>query len=220
MAVYIHNKTGAAKTYSGQEVAANSYYLIPSNFSFDFSTDNTLLADIVSGDVAISKDGNTDLSGVSTQIDWLKGFDPTPRDSAGRPYYVQSPFTDKKIASGKLYRRAHGNKHSVTPGDSSFNFVIPYNQVKINEAQILWGFEGITVDFEVFDTAQGTYSGVPNFKLNQFGFGLGVAKDYFEDISSYDADLYLGMIIKCTFHNPTQITKEVCVNLVLHEVKP
>lgn len=220
MAVYIHNKTGSAKIYSGQEIPANSYYLVPSNFIFDFSTDDSLLSDIISEAIAISKDGTIDISGVSNQLDWLKGFDPTPRDSSGRPYFVQSPFTDKKIATGKLFRRAHGAKHTIVPGDSALNFVVPYNQVKINEAQILWAFEGITIDFEVFDTAQGTYSGVPNFKLNQFGFGLGVAKDFFEDVSSYDADLYIGMIIKCTFHNPTVITKEVCVNLVLHEIKP
>lgn len=220
MTRYIHNKTASVKTYAGQEVPANSYYQIPANLLFDFSTDNSLLEDITADSIAISKDGIVDISGLSAQIDWLKGFDPTPRDSSGRPYFVQSPFTDKKISSGKLFRRVHGIKHTITPGDSVLNFTIPYNQVKINEAQILWAFEGITVDFEVYDTAQGTYSGIPNYKLNQFGFAIGVAKDFFEDKSSYDADLYVGMIVKCTFHNTTSTTKEVCVNLVLHEIKP
>ena len=84
MTRYVHNKTNAAKTYSGQEVAANSYYEIPSNLLFDFSTDDTLLSDIASGDSAISKDGSTDISGVSAQIDYLKNGVQEPRDPANR----------------------------------------------------------------------------------------------------------------------------------------
>lgn len=84
MTRYVHNKTNAAKTYSGQEVAANSYYEIPANLVFDFSIDDALLADITSGDVAISKDGATDISGISNQIDFLKNGVQEPRDLANR----------------------------------------------------------------------------------------------------------------------------------------
>lgn len=84
MTRYVHNKTNSAKTYSGQEVPANSYYEIPNNLVFDFATFDTLLVDIASGDVAISKDGTTDISGVSAQIDYLKNGVQEPRDPANR----------------------------------------------------------------------------------------------------------------------------------------
>lgn len=84
MTRYVHNKTNAAKTYTGQEIPANSYYEIPSNLLFDFSTDDDLLTDITSGDAAISKDGVTDISGVSAQIDYLKNGVQEPRDLANR----------------------------------------------------------------------------------------------------------------------------------------
>lgn len=84
MTRYVHNKTSSTKTYSGQEISANSYYEIPSNFIFDFSTDDTLLSDIASGDSAISKDGATDISGVSNQIDYLKNGVLEPRDLTNR----------------------------------------------------------------------------------------------------------------------------------------
>lgn len=84
MARYVHNKTQSTKTYSGVEISASSFYEIPGNLIFEFSSCDDLLSDITSGDVAISEDGSTDLSGVSNQIDFLKNGFLEPRDSSGR----------------------------------------------------------------------------------------------------------------------------------------
>lgn len=135
-----------------------------------------------------------------------------------------SPFASKLFGSKKLFRRVHGipftlNNSSVDSGITVVDFTIPYAQAKITAAEILWTPEGIFIDFEVYDTSTGTYSTVPNHKLNQFAFGLALSKDYHEDTSDYDADLYGGMIIRATFHNSTSITKAMAINFILHEVK-
>jgi hypothetical protein len=160
------------------------------------------------------------LDNSSDQIDFETNFIPKANVKIGQ----MSPFSSKTFGSKKLFRRVHGvgftlNDSNTNSGITVVNFTIPYSQVKITEAEILWAPEGIFVDFEVYDTAVGTYSTIPNFKLNQFGFGLGVAKDVFCDDSSYDADLYGGMVIRATFHNNTNATKTMCVNFILHEVK-
>lgn len=84
MARYIHNKTGSARTYCGQEIPANNFYIIPSNLVFDFSSDDAILSDIASELIAVSKDGSTDISGVSEQIDYLKNGVQEPRDMTNR----------------------------------------------------------------------------------------------------------------------------------------
>lgn len=130
------------------------------------------------------------------------------------------PFASKSLADGRrLFRRLHGSTLTLAAsGDTVFSYTIPYATVKINAAEILWCPEGVTVDFKVKDNASGTYSGVPNYTLNQFGFGVTVSQDYYQDHSEYEADLFAGMVIEFTFHNSTATTKTIGVNLTLHEV--
>lgn len=84
MARYIHNKSQSAKTYSGVEIASSSFYEIPGNLIFEFSTCDSLLSDIANDVVAMSEDGSTDISGTSNQIDFLKNGFVEPRDASGR----------------------------------------------------------------------------------------------------------------------------------------
>lgn len=151
----------------------------------------------------------------------MEGYIPE-RDSAGNIIAAPpAPFAAKSVAAGKMFRRVHGVTATLAAeGDTAIELVVPYNLAKINEIVVLWCPEGVTVDFEVFDTPTGAISTVPNAKLNQFGFGAGVAKDNFRDRSDYDADLIKDMKLKATIHNPTTTTKTVCVNFILHEVKP
>lgn len=134
--------------------------------------------------------------------------------------YLQNlPFDSKKLSDGKsLFRRVHGVKQTLS-GDTDFDLVIPYNQCKINGLEIVWAPAGLQVDLKVYDTPTGTISTVPNYMLNQFGFGTGVAKDFYEETSNYDADLIKDMKVKCTILNPDSLTDTICVNFILHEVK-
>jgi hypothetical protein len=72
---YIHNVSGGEKYYQGSPVADAAFFLIPLDKWPNYATDDTLLADIVLGDVFISKDGINDIvEGISAQTDYLKGI--------------------------------------------------------------------------------------------------------------------------------------------------
>lgn len=63
MAKYIHNVSGGTKTYRGREVLDDAYLLIPDNESSQYSSDSTLISDIVSGDAKMSRDGSSEVTG-------------------------------------------------------------------------------------------------------------------------------------------------------------
>jgi len=156
------------------------------------------------------------------------GFIPD-RDSSGNIIQQQSPFSAKVIKDGKLFRRLHGSTFTLNAsGDTVHEITVPYLKCKINKLELLWFPEGVTVDFEVLDTedcaiqiAMGVpeQDRVPNAMLNQFSFGAGIRTNYHEDTSEYDADLIQDMKIRITLHNPTIVTKTVCINSVFHEIK-
>lgn len=121
------------------------------------------------------------------------------------------PFDAKWVQSGKLFRRVHGIEQALVADENVLWFDITYAICKINKVAFLWFPEGIKANFEIY-APDGTT------KLNQFGFNVGIAKDFFEDTSNYDADLISGLKIKVSFNNQTGSTKNICVNFYLHEV--
>lgn len=129
------------------------------------------------------------------------------------------PFASKELANGdKIFRRNHGYTHFLTVGTSSFEVVVPF-KCKINEAEVLYCPEGVSVDFKVLDTAAGSYSGVPNYMLDQFGYAVNVSKDYYKDKSDFEADLYPGMRIVVVLNNTSAIEKTIGFNIVFCEIK-
>lgn len=127
------------------------------------------------------------------------------------------PFGSKTLPDGKkLYRRKHGYTFSQTAGTVTHEIVVPYAFCKTNHAELVGCPEVCLANFKVLDTAEGTYSGVPNALLNQFGFDVNVAKDAFRDIAEYEADLYTGMRIVIELTSATAFT--FGVNIVFHEV--
>ena len=146
------------------------------------------------------------------------------KDAEGNVITRMVAFTAKSDPTTglKLFRRVHGITCNLTSeGNTEVIFSVPYNQCKVNEVNIVWCPEGVQVDFQVLDTPTGTISTIPDYMLNQFGFDVNVSKDYFEDISSYDADLIKDMQLKIIFKQKSGYTstKEVGINIVLHEMK-
>jgi hypothetical protein len=157
----------------------------------------------------IYKDGNPD------QVD----FETNYKTSANKPLYQlgQQPFASKQIGSKKLYKRVHGVKSVLIPGDNVISFTIPYAWAKINGIELVGGENLDVVSLAVLDSATGTYSTFPNAQLNQFGFQINVSKDYYQFKSEFDADLYLGMQVKITYTSLS--AKSVGVNFILNELK-
>jgi hypothetical protein len=134
---------------------------------------------------------------------------------------LQLPFASKELPNGKkLYRRKHGYLVTLAANGNTEKLIeVPYVSAKINEAEIVWAPEGVSVDMMVIDNALGTFSGTPNATLDQFGFDVAIEVNHFKDISQYDADVYQSMVIKFVLKNPTATTKTVGINMVFHEVK-
>lgn len=131
---------------------------------------------------------------------------------------LNTPFASKELPTGeRLFRRKHGFTHLLTVGTSTFETTVPF-KCKVNQAEIIHAPEGVTCDFKILDTAVGSYSGYPNYVLNQFGYSVNIAKDYFADTSQFEADLYAGMRIAVVFNNTTASEKTIGVNIVYYEV--
>lgn len=145
------------------------------------------------------------------------------RDSSGNVLApASSPFYSKKVDGGKsVFQRVHGMELSLngTTNAQAFTFVVPYLECKITGVNVVGAVLGDKLDFNVKDTATGTVSGVPNYKLNQFGFEVFPAADFYKHESGYDADLFAGLQIEVVITPTNTDTRSVYLNLILHELK-
>jgi hypothetical protein len=160
-------------------------------------------------DCSLAQDAGTDC------VDFETNYKP----GANKITSIQTgAFSSKVLPNGKkLYVRNHGVQQTVTAGSNTINFTIPYAWAKMTEAEIINGEALDYIDFKVYDTAQGTYSGVPNYMLNQFGFSVNVSPNFYQRVSNYDADCYQGMIFRLIYNSVS--AKTVGINLILNEVK-
>lgn len=117
----------------------------------------------------------------------------------------------------KLYARNTGLRYPVTAGSNELIYTATYPWVKMTGVECVWCETGDYVDFAVYDTATGSYSGYPNVMLNKFAFTINLPKDYYKRDSKFDADLYPGMVIKMTYYSTS--AKTVGINLIMDEVK-
>jgi len=80
VAIIIKNIDSVSHTYAGQEILSESSYVVQLAEVANFASDENLLADILDNKAQINN-GTEDISGVSNQIDYLKGIDTSPKDS-------------------------------------------------------------------------------------------------------------------------------------------
>ena len=135
-------------------------------------------------------------------------------------FVKREPFSAKVLPDGsKLFRRKHGYSILVDALSSKDLIVtIPYDSCKINKLEIIDANPLDTIDLIILDSVDGTYTSVPNYELNQFGFDVQLSALLYSDKSDYDAELYKGMQLKIVYKNKTQNTKKVGVNVILHEM--
>jgi len=128
-----------------------------------------------------------------------------------------APFAAKTIGGKNLFSRITGKKFTLTAGANTCLFTVPYAAMKFNGVEIVGCEAGDYVDLYVLDSTTGTYTTVPNYQLNQFGFTVYQPKDYYERHSNYDADLYINMQIKAAYNSVS--AKDIYINYILHELK-
>lgn len=128
MGKWIHNLSEEQKEYQGKLIDPSSYYQIPSNLLGEFQSDETLLSDILLGHILLSSNGTTDIvGGASSQIDFLKDVDITPRDVDG------SPLSRVKVTKSGWHYQLHCIEfstskrvvdHSTHEDESDINFCV------------------------------------------------------------------------------------------------
>lgn len=149
----------------------------------------------------------------------LTDFDTNYKSSANKEEInTISTFTSKALSNGKkLYARNTGIQASLSSGSNTITYTATLAWAKFVGAEVVNSEALDTVDFKVYDDANGTYSGVPNRLLNQFGFTVNLPKDYYVRIANYDADIYVGMVIEVTYTSIS--TKTIGINFIMNEVK-
>lgn len=147
------------------------------------------------------------------QADWEDNFKSAATTLPAR----QSPFAEKTVGGKSLFNRTEGKEFSVSVGDNDLIYTISWPTVKFTGIEIINGEVGDVVNLKVLDSTTGTYTTVPNYQLNQFGFTVNLPDGFYKRESRYDADLYYGMQIKIELNTAT--ARDVRINYVIHEVK-
>jgi hypothetical protein len=130
-------------------------------------------------------------------------------------------FGAKTFLSGttfkKLFARNTGKPFAVTTGSNDLSYTATYPWAKITGLECIGAEIGDYAELRVYDNASGTYSGVANALLNQFGYTLYLAKDYYRRDSKFDSDIYVGMVLKITYNSISN--KNVYINYLMDEAK-
>ena len=211
--IIIKNISGQTKIWCGKSFVDQEELVVPLDSNFTKWTQNeALLIAIANGEAQVGN-GSQWFSDVNLGINWLKGT-----GNVDIPAFASKTLN---VTGQKLYRRKHGVAGSSIAAESSgiISLVVPYAQAKIDKIEIIGGRVGDSVDLKVYDTPTGTISTVPNYMLNQFGFGVFVCDNFYVDKSNYDADLIQDMKIELTYHN-NHATDAIVpyLNVVLHQV--
>jgi len=187
-------------------IAGSNYYMKAFDNYFQFEC-------LVPNDPLIS----SETVDFETNFKALGNVKPSPNVS------VQSitPFGAKsQIINGvlkKFFARNTGLQQDVTTGSNEILYTISYPWVKMIGIECINGESLDTAELRVYDNALGTYSGVPNAMLNQFGYTLNMAKDYYARTSPFEAELYAGMVLKITYVSISD--KRIGMNVIMNEVK-
>ena len=211
----VKNNADTVKTWCGQEVQPGDYYSIQAVEEERWAEDSTLLIAIANS-VAVVNDGTRDITDVNEAVNYLKDNLPGNINVVSQP-----PFGAKTLSingvTKKLYARTVGFQQALSTGANDVSYTATYPWVKLTGVEAI-NCEALDyVNFMVHDTAAGTYSGYPNALLNQFGFSVNLAKDFYRRIADFDADLYVGMVVKIEYTSVS--AKTVGFNFIMNEVK-
>jgi len=130
---------------------------------------------------------------------------------------TSNTFTAKVSGIYKLETRNTGKSFSVTTGMTVCNFVIPYTKCKIDGLEVVGGEVGDTCDLFILDTASGTLSTIPYYKVNQFGYTVNIPAGFYSREAKYEAELFVGLTISVEYTSISN--KTIRFNYHLHEMK-
>lgn len=172
------------------------------------------------GSMSCSCELDKNPSDTTDLIDWETNYRPIANSVV--PQQQIAPFASKKIATGgttkNLFARNTGKRFQVVADTTtSCPYTATYPWVKMTGIECIGGEIGDYAELRVYDTPTGTYSGVPNLQLNQFGYELNIAPGYYKRESPFDADVYQGMVLTVSYFSISY--KQIGLNYIMNEVK-
>jgi hypothetical protein len=159
----------------------------------------------------------------SETLDFETNFKPAGnvRPSQFVSVQVEPAFSAKTLlvngVKKNLFARNTGKQFGVTTGANDLSYTATFAWVKMIGLECIGAEIGDYAELRVYDSPAGTYSGVPNAMLNQFGYTLNLAKDYYVRTSPFDSDVYAGMVLKVTYNSVSD--KTIGINYLMNEVK-
>jgi hypothetical protein len=210
--IYIKNISGSQIIVRGVVIEDNTYYEIQETHRIDWYNDESVYAFIGSDQLQIAKlnDGSNDIQDKVKQWEYLGNELPSQVE-------ISTPIINNAFANkGNHHFRGTGKKFICAANTTtSCEFEISYTHVKFNGVNILNGNSGDTCNLKVLDNAAGTFSTVPNYTLDQFGFDWNITDS--KELLPYVADLYQTMKIVIEYTNNTDSETEIFVNYYIHE---
>lgn len=158
MSKYLKNNTLSNKIYNGITFTPGDIIEVDNQFQYKLSNNETLLADILSGDTSVSIDGVNVISDKNLQINHLKGFE-EDRDTTGRiitrtaatnkGWRYLAMFLEYETSTGILYcKDFEGNdlasEYNITRYD--VNGAITTTAADVVEDRVTWS---APFDFEI-----------------------------------------------------------------------
>ncbi len=210
MSKFVKNTKVSSDIWCGMQIAPSVYYELEVSEYNKWANNSKVLSDISSGDLVVAKDssGTTDILDVAEAINFLKDLD------------VKIVKTEAFANKAQLFFRGHGVTQTVTANSTqNIIFTLPYPKAKLNGIEILYGKKGDTCSFKVLDTTTGTYTTIPNYLLNQFGYNWNVEENAQKEILPYDADIFQGMQLVVEYTNNSNTDNLIGINFYIHEDK-
>jgi len=219
---------GNFQNFAGVMIDGGSQYEIPENELLSFQKSEILFESLTSLTATasiFSTESSTELTGPDA-IRFLIDF--------GKITQTESTAFSSKLLNGKsLFKRLHsGDSENVNPyidiapgSSEAVEIEIGYPWAKIEAMEIVGAGKKHSASLWVLDTETNTYSQAPvnivgpNYELNQFSFNSCVSENFHRFHSEYDADLYLGMIVRVEIFNYSTIQSSVGLNIELNEVR-
>lgn len=136
------------------------------------------------------------------------------KDSKGNVVHKNEAFASKD----NLHFKGQGLKATITNATThTFDHAVTY-ECKFNGVELLYALGADTCNLKILDDASGTYSTIPNYTLDQFGYNWNVTKDLCVKELDYDAHLYPGMRIVVEYTNNHTGPVTIGLNLNIHRV--
>lgn len=171
-------------------------------------------------DTLIPQDGSM----TTDQTDFETNYK-TKHSTNASPVQTLTPttFTSKIVNSHgvqyNLFPRNTGFTSNVNNGTNTITYTATYPWVKFIGIEIINATAGDYASMLVLDSTTGTYTGVNNAPLAQFGYTLNIAPNFYSRQAPFDADLFVNMQLRVSYVSASLLAKTIGLNLIMNEVK-